>query len=297
MDIALVLQLILSGLQSGSIYTPMALGIVLLYRTSRVLNFAHGEFALLAAFLAFTLTSSLQLPVILSFVVGLAASGIVAGAFYFFILRRAKAQDAMGLLILTLGFSLFANGGLALIWGTSNKEPVRLLDPLATWSFGSSSAPVVLSQNAVLTAVIGFVLMIALYFFVQRSRIGLAMRAVSQNPQVAKALGIPVNTVLVSSWVVAAILGGAAALLFAPTTQLSPNLMLDPLNKGFAAAVLGGITSLPGAVLGGYILGIVETIVGYINPVFKLALAFVLIIVVLVVRPEGLLGERESKRA
>ena len=294
MNLQTLAQLVQGGIQSGSVYTLMALGIVLLYRTSRVLNFAHGEFALLAAFVAYTLTSSLNLPVLLSFAVGLAGSGVAAGAFYFFLLRRAKAQDAMGLLILTLGFSLFANGGLALLWGSSSKEPPRLIDPLATWPLGGG---VVISQNAVLTAAVGLVLMIALYLFVQRSRMGLAMRAVAQNPSVAKALGIPVNTVLISSWVVAGTLGGAAALLFAPTAQLSPNLMLDPLNKGFAAAVLGGITSLPGAVLGGYILGIVEAIVGYINPVFKLTLAFVLIVVVLVVRPEGLLGERESKRA
>ena len=294
MNLQTLAQLVQGGIQSGSVYTLMALGIVLLYRTSRVLNFAHGEFALLAAFVAYTLTSSLELPVLLSFAVGLVGSGIAAGAFYFFLLRRAKAQDAMGLLILTLGFSLFANGGLALLWGSNSKEPPRLIDPLATWPLGGG---VVISQNAVLTAVVGLVLMIALYIFVQRSRMGLAMRAVAQNPSVAKALGIPVNTVLISSWVVAGTLGGAAALLFAPTAQLSPNLMLDPLNKGFAAAVLGGITSLPGAVLGGYVLGIVEAIVGYINPVFKLTLAFVLIVVVLIVRPEGLLGERESKRA
>ena len=123
------------------------------------------------------------------------------------------------------------------------------------------------------------------------------MRAVAQNPEVAKALGIPVTTVLISTWAVAAVLGGAAAILFAPTTTLTPNLMLDPLNKGFAAAVLGGMTSLPGAVLGGYILGIAEAIVGYVSPTFKLTLAFVIIIAVLVVRPEGLLGEKESKRA
>jgi branched-chain amino acid transport system permease protein len=293
MDLSLIAQLVLSGIQSGSIYALMGLGIVLLYRTSRVLNFAHGELALLASFVSFSLTSSLQLPVLLSFAVGLLASAVVAGAFYFFVMRRAKAQDAMGLLILTLGFSLFANGGLSLLWGVDGKRAPALLDPIATWSLGS----LVISQNAVLTAVIGFALMAALYVFVQRSRIGLAMRAVSQNPEVARALGIPVNTVLVSSWAVAAMLGAAAALLYAPTTLLTPNLMLDPLNKGFAAAVLGGITSLPGAVLGGYILGIVETVVGYINPVFKLALAFILIIVVLVFRPEGLLGEKESKRA
>jgi branched-chain amino acid transport system permease protein len=155
----------------------------------------------------------------------------------------------------------------------------------------------VISRIAVITVLVGLILMGLLWVFVSRSKVGLAMRAVAQNPEVAKALGIPVSTVLISTWAVAAALGGAAALLLAPTVTLNPNLMIDPLNKGFAAAVLGGITSLPGAVLGGYLLGIAEAIVGYISPAFKLTLAFVIIIAVLVVRPEGLLGERETRRA
>jgi branched-chain amino acid transport system permease protein len=269
------------------------LGIVLLYRTSRVLNFGHGELALVACFLAFTLTSSLGWPLIAAFLTGLAAAAVVASAFYFFVVRRAKAQDPMGLLILTLGFSLFANGAISLIWGVDSKQAPGFVDVIATWNVGG----VVIAQNAVLIAVVGLVLMLGLYVFVQKSKIGLAMRAVSQNPEVAKALGIPVNVVLVSSWAVAAILGGAAALLFAPATTLTPNLMIDPLNKGFAAAVLGGITSLPGAVVGGYLLGVVESFVGFWSPAFKLTLAFVLVIAVLVLRPEGLLGEKESRRA
>ena len=123
------------------------------------------------------------------------------------------------------------------------------------------------------------------------------MRAVSQNPEVAKALGIPVNVVLVSSWAVAAILGTVAALLLTPAITLNPNSMLDPLNKAFAAAVIGGMTSLPGAVVGGYLLGIIESYVGNFVPQFKLALAFILVIVVLVFRPHGLLGEKETRRA
>jgi branched-chain amino acid transport system permease protein len=287
----LLLQLVLAGIQVGSIYALVALGIVLLYRTSRVLNFAHGELALLASFMSFTLVSNLGWNIFLAYAVSLLLSAAVAALFYLLVVRRAKASDPMGLLILTLGFSLFSNGLISLIWGTDNKQAPSPVDVIATIP-GTS-----ISQIAILTAVVGLLLMLGLWLFVQKSRIGLAMRAVAQNPEVAKALGIPVRTVLFSTWAVAAILGGAAALLFAPTTTLSPNLMLDPLNKGFAAAVLGGISSLPGAVLGGYVLGVAEAIVGYISPTFKLTLAFVIIILVLIVRPEGLLGEKESKRA
>jgi branched-chain amino acid transport system permease protein len=293
MTLEQAIRLLIIGIEIGSIYALVALSVVLLYRTSRVLNFGQGELALLACFLTFTLTSRLGVPLWLSFLAGLAASAVAAGAFYFFLMRRAKAQDPMGLLILTLGFSLFANGGISLIFGVDNKQMPGFVDVIETWQIGGFT----IAKNSVLIAVAGLLMMAGLYWFVQKSKIGLAMRAVSQNPEVAKALGIPVNVVLVSSWAVAAILGSAAALLLAPAISLNPSFMLDPLNKGFAAAVVGGMTSLPGAVLGGYLLGVIETYVGNFVPAFKLALAFILVILVLVFRPHGLLGEKETRRA
>jgi branched-chain amino acid transport system permease protein len=293
MSLEQAIRLLIIGIEIGSIYALVALSVVLLYRTSRVLNFGQGELALLACFLTFTLTSRLGVPLWLSFLAGLAASAVAAGAFYFFLMRRAKAQDPMGLLILTLGFSLFANGGISLVFGVDNKQMPGFVDVIETWQIGGFA----IAKNSVLIAVAGLFFMAGLYWFVQKSKIGLAMRAVSQNPEVAKALGIPVNVVLVSSWAVAAILGSAAALLLAPAISLNPSFMLDPLNKGFAAAVVGGMTSLPGAVLGGYLLGVIETYVGNFVPAFKLALAFILVILVLVFRPHGLLGEKETRRA
>jgi branched-chain amino acid transport system permease protein len=293
MTLEQAIRLLIIGIEIGSIYALVALSVVLLYRTSRVLNFGQGELALLACFLTFTLTSRMGVPLWLSFLAGLAASAVAAGAFYFFLMRRAKAQDPMGLLILTLGFSLFANGGISLLFGVDNKQMPGFVDVIETWQIGGFA----IAKNSVLIAVAGLVMMAGLYWFVQKSKIGLAMRAVSQNPEVAKALGIPVNVVLVSSWAVAAILGSAAALLLAPAISLNPSFMLDPLNKGFAAAVVGGMTSLPGAVLGGYLLGVIETYVGNFVPAFKLALAFILVILVLVFRPHGLLGEKETRRA
>jgi branched-chain amino acid transport system permease protein len=292
MSLEQAIRLLIIGIEVGSIYALVALSVVLLYRTSKVLNFGQGEFSLLGCFMAFTLTSRLGFPLWLSFLLGLLASAVVAGGFYAFLMRRAKAQDPMGLLILTLGFSLFANSALSLLFGVDNKQMPGFVDVIDTWVIAGFTV----SKNSVLIAVMGFIMMLALYLFVQKSKIGLAMRAVSQNPEVAKALGIPVNTVLISSWAAAAILGSVAALLLTPAITLNPNAMLDPLNKAFAAAVIGGMTSLPGAVLGGYLLGIIESYVGNFAPQFKLALAFVLVIVVLVVRPHGLLGEKETRR-
>ncbi len=292
MSLEQAIRLLIIGVEVGSIYALVALSVVLLYRTSKVLNFGQGEFSLFGCFLAFTLTSRFGFPLWLAFLLGLLASALVAGGFYAFLMRRAKAQDPMGLLILTLGFGLFANSALSLLFGVDNKQMPGFVDVIDTWTLAGFTV----SKNSILIAAMGFVMMLALYVFVQKSKIGLAMRAVSQNPEVAKALGIPVNTVLISSWAAAAILGTVAALLLTPAITLNPNAMLDPLNKAFAAAVIGGMTSLPGAVLGGYLLGIIESYVGNFVPQFKLALAFVLVIVVLVVRPHGLLGEKETRR-
>lgn len=292
MSLEQAVRLLIIGIEVGSIYALVALSVVLLYRTSKVLNFGQGEFSLLGCFMAFTLASRLGFPLWLAFLLGLLASALVAGGFYAFLMRRAKAQDPMGLLILTLGFGLFANSALSLLFGVDNKQMPGFVDVIDTWVIAGFTV----SKNSVLIAVMGFIMMLALYVFVQKTKIGLAMRAVSQNPEVAKALGIPVNTVLISSWAAAAILGSVAALLLTPAITLNPNAMLDPLNKAFAAAVIGGMTSLPGAVLGGYLLGIIESYVGNFVPQFKLALAFVLVIVVLVVRPHGLLGEKETRR-
>jgi branched-chain amino acid transport system permease protein len=293
MSLEQAIRLLIIGVEVGSIYALVALSVVLLYRTSRVLNFGQGELSLLGCFLAFTLTTRLGFPLWVAFLMGLVSSAVVAGLFYFFLMRRAKAQDPMGLLILTLGFSLFASGGVSLLFGVDNKQMPGFVDVIDTWTIAGFT----IAKNSVLIAVAGFVMMALLYLFVQKSKIGLAMRAVSQNPEVAKALGIPVNVVLVSSWAVAAILGTVAALLLTPAITLNPNSMLDPLNKAFAAAVIGGMTSLPGAVVGGYLLGIIESYVGNFVPQFKLALAFILVIVVLVFRPHGLLGEKETRRA
>jgi branched-chain amino acid transport system permease protein len=287
-----LLPYIFSGIQVGSIYALVALGVVLLYRTSKVLNFAQGDFSLVAAFIAFSLVS-LSLPLPLALPLALLAAGGLAAGFYYLLVRKAKANNPLGLLVLTLGFTLFANGVISQLWGTDSKQAPTLVSVTDTVAV----AGVNVSLISLVTAAVGFFLMLVLYFFMQHTKIGLAMRAVSQNPDGARSLGIPVPLVLAATWGLSAMLGGAAALLFAPTATLNPNLMFDPVNKGFAAAVLGGITSLPGAVLGGYLLGMAEILVGaYISLEFKLSLAFVIIIVVLIVKPEGLLGEPERRR-
>jgi branched-chain amino acid transport system permease protein len=288
------LQYSLTGLSAGSLYALVALGVVLIYRSTRVLNFAHGDVATLGTFVAFSLLSDkFSFPVAL--VLSLAAGAAVGITFYFVVLVKAQRRGAnlLGMIILTLGLALIIQGLVVWKWGA---EPVALPFPISdtkTYKMGA----VVVSQLSLATMAAGLVGSLLLYLLVQRTRLGLAMRATSENVMAAQTLGIPTRMVLSVSWGVASALGVVAGIFLAPALLLDPFFMLDPFLKGFAAAVLGGLNSLPGAVLGALILGVAESLTGaYLTIQFKNTLAFVIIIVVLLIRPEGLLGKEFKER-
>lgn len=288
------LQYALTGVSAGSLYALVALGIVLIYRSTRVLNFAHGDVATLATFVAFSLLSHRY-----SFGVALAGSLLVGAAvgvaFYFGVLVKAQRQGAnlLGMVILTLGLALIIQGVVVYVWGA---EPVSLPFPISdTKTY--QVAGVVVSQLALATIAAGVVGSLGLYLLVQRTPVGLAMRATSENVMAAQTLGIPTRLVLGVAWGAASMLGVVAGIFLAPALLLDPFFMLDPFLKGFAAAVLGGLNSLPGAVVGALILGVAESLAGaYLTIQFKNTLAFLIIIVVLLVRPEGLLGREFKER-
>jgi branched-chain amino acid transport system permease protein len=287
-------QYTLTGLSAGSLYALVALGLVLIYRSTRVLNFAHGDVATVATFVAFSLLSRQY-----SFGVALAASLGVGAAiglvFYFGVLVPAQRQGAnlLGMVILTLGLALIVQGVVVYVWGA---EPLSLPFPISdtrTYAVG----PVVVSQLSLATMAAGVVGSALLYLLVQKTRLGLAMRATSENVMAAQTLGIPTRLVLGVAWAVACALGVIAGVFLAPALLLDPFFMLDPFLKGFAAAVLGGLNSLPGAIVGALLLGVAESLTGaYMTIAFKNTLAFVIIIVVLLVRPEGLLGKELKER-
>ncbi len=287
-----VLQVLVSGATIGSVYALVALGLVLLYRTTRILNFAHGDIGVAATFVAYTLFTSLNLPFGLSFLLALVAAAAIGALIYLLAVRPAKNRSELGLLILTLGIALALGGLDALLFGTDNKNvPTLVPDEIVRFAGASFSVA------SLVTAGFGLVLMLGLWALLSFTKLGVAMRAVAQREDVAEAMGLPVRVVLMATWAAAAVLAAAAALLFAPTTLLNPTMMLDPLSKGFVAAVIGGMNSLPGAVLGGYVLGILELVVGiYLSLEFKASFAFLAVIVVLVTRPHGLLGRPEVKR-
>jgi len=288
------LQYALTGLAAGSLYALVALGLVLIHRSARVLNFAHADMATLGTFVAFALVTR-GVPLWAALPLALLAGGLVAVLFYFGAVVPAvrKGANPLGLVILTLGLALILQGFTVWGWGA---EPDRFPFPLSdskVWQVG----PVFVSELAVGTLAAGAVAGLLLYLLTQRTRLGLAMRATSENLAAAQTLGIPTRAVLAFSWGTAAALAVVGGVFLAPALLLDPFFMLDPMFKGLAAAVLGGLNSLPGAVLGSLILGVAESLFGgYVALEFKSSLAFVLIVAVLLVRPEGLLGKEFQER-
>src|SRR5437764_5186960 len=266
------LQYAVTGLSAGSLYALVALGLVLIYRSTRVLSFAHGELATLGTFAAFALLSRGQ-SFWLAFPVGLLTGAAAALLFYFGALAPAQHKGAspLGQVILTIGLALILQGTVVYFFGT---EPDRMPFPLSD-SDARRIGPVYVSDLSLGALAAGLCGSLALYFVVQRTKLGLALRAVSENLLAAQTLGIPTRRVLAFAWAVAAALGVIAGLFLAPALLLDPFFMLDPFLKGFAASVLGGLGSLPGAVAGGLLLGVAESLAGaYAGIEFKKTLAF-----------------------
>lgn len=288
------IQYVFSGLSTGSIYALVALGLALIYRSTRILNFAHGDIATVGTFVAFTLLG-MNLTPLISLPLAILSGCVLAMLFYFIILVPAQRRNAtsLGQIILTLGLGLILQGLISYIWGTDTKTLAFPLSDTKVWEFGG----VVISELSMGTFVIGLLGCGLLNSLVQKTRLGIAMRATSENLAAAQTLGIPTRWILGLSWGLAASLGVLAGLFLTPALLLDPFFMMEPFIKGFAAAILGGLQSLPGAILGGLILGVAESLTGgYISVALKNTLAFLIIIVVLLVRPEGLLGKEFKER-
>ncbi len=285
-------QFVVNGLAAGVLYALVAMGIVLLYRTARVLNFAHGDLAALGTLVAFTVAAERQAPFGAAVVAALAASAAAAALFYGVVVRHARDASPLAQSIMTLGLALLLSGTAVAVWGTDIKAMPFPLSPARVYRLGG----IVVSELHLGSVAAATALMGALYGLVQRSRWGLAMRAISQDPVAARLVGVRSRRVLAASWAMSGAMGAAAGLLLSPITLVDPFFMLNPFLKGFAAAVMGGLDSPPGAVVGGVMLGVLESVLaGYVSMAFKSTLAFVMIVLVLMVRPEGILG-REFKR-
>ena len=281
----------MNGLAVGAIYGLTALGFVLIYKATEVVNFAQGDLLVLGAFIAWTLIVPLGLPYILAFVLTVATMALIGAGLDRFLMRAIIGQPHFAGIMLTIGLAFSIRGIASLIWGPHERG---LPTPYA-------QEPHVIAglrmQEATIAIAAGTAILCALlYLFFRRTRLGIAMQAASQNQLAAYLMAIPVKSVFTLTWAIAAAVSAIAGILIAPLLAVELNLWIIVL-KGFAAAVLGGFGSIPGAILGGLLIGVAEQIVGvYVDPNAKGITAYVVLLLVLFVFPRGLLGEPLAKR-
>jgi len=286
------LQMIVSGIAVGSSYALMGLAMVIIYKTSEVPNFAQGEMALITSFFAMMLMTSFGINVYFAFLMALVFAAILGCILEFAILRRAKEPNVLGMIVITIGIEMVLLGFVSWKFGAEQKTMPFPLGPYDSFIVGD----IFITKLEVLTLVTALILMVLLFLFFRFSKLGLAMKATQQNSMAAQIVGVRTNRVMMLTWGMSSMVGAVAGLLISPTI-MHPFMMWDPMLKGFAAAVMGGMTSLPGAVIAAYILGIIENLFGgYVSIEFKTVVAFVIIVLVLCIKPSGLFARHYVKK-
>ncbi|MEN9397334.1 MAG: hypothetical protein RLZ81_1864 [Pseudomonadota bacterium] len=288
-----VLQLLISGIAQGCIYGLIALGFVLIYKATETVSFAQGELMMLGAFVGLAAMTMLGFPywlAVLSSIVGMALFGI---ALERLVIRPILGQPAFSIVMLTIGVGYVARGLITMIpnIGTETHTlPVPYKDEI--WNL----AGLVLNVEQMAVIAVTTVLCALLFALFRYSKLGIAMQAASQNQLAAYYMGIPVQRLNGIAWGLAAAVAAVAGLLLAPITFVHANMGFIGL-KAFPAAVVGGFGSLPGAIVGGLVIGVVESLSGFYLPDgFKDTAAYIVVLVMLVVKPNGLFGEQLRKK-
>ncbi len=287
------LQLIASGIAQGCIYGLIALGFVLIYKATETVNFAQGDLMMVGGFLGLTGTMALGLPFWAAFVAALVVMMFFGMALERAVLRPLLGQPAFTVVMATIGIGFLARGLVTMIpeWGTDTHVlPVPYKDEIV------QVGGLVLSMEHLVIIAVTALLILGLYLLFKHTKIGIAMQATSQNQLAAFYMGIPVRRINMLIWGISAAVSACAGLLLAPITFVHANMGFIGL-KAFPAAVVGGFGSIPGALVGGLIIGIVETLAGFYLPEgFKDIAAYIVVLVMLAVKPNGLFGENLRKK-
>jgi branched-chain amino acid transport system permease protein len=287
--------LVATGLTTGAIYALIALGIVIVYRATNVVNFAHGEMFMLAGFLAWTAHVTFKLPYVLSLLVSVlltfAISTLIYNAAYKPLMRY---KDLNPILLVMVGVSFVLRGIARDIWG--GKGDYLTFPPLVSPEPIQFGGVMILSQQlVVLVAAVG--VMILLLVLLRYTRFGLFMQATADNAKAARLVGLRVDRVYMYTFGIGAAVAAISAVLMAPLIILNPDMGFSLFIKGFASAVLGGLNSIPGAIIGGVILGLTEQLAaGYIDPGLQEVAAFLVIFLVMMIVPTGLFGEKRTRK-
>ena len=286
-------QLIIEGLAMGACYGLFGLAVVIIYKTSEVVNFAAGEMAMFSTFIAFHVLTFYNYPFWLAFLIALVFAALLGVFIEYFFLRPAKNPTLLSLIVITLGAEMLLMGLASGKWGAEQQQfslPV---------SYKVTYEPIkgfIISEWAVAVFIVAAFIMTFLFLFFKYTKLGTAMRATQQNKHAAKIMGIQTDHVFAFAWAFSSVIGLIAALLLSAKAILDPQFMMEPFLRAFAAAVLGGLMSVPGVLIGGAILGLLENFFGYAWPVWKPITAFVVIVLVLCIRPSGLFAKHYIKK-
>ena len=289
---SLFVSQLFNGLQTGSVYALVALGYSMVYGIILLLNFAHGDIIMVGAYTAFYAMTAFHLHPILSVVLAVVTSTLLGVVIEKVAYTPLRSAPRLSLLITAIGISFLLENGAQLLFGADTKSMDTLVP--GNVSFGT----VTISYTAILTIIVAVIAMVALTLLVQKTKLGKAMRAVSEDMGAAQLMGISLNKTISFTFAVGSALAGIGSVLYlCAYSQASPTMGSMLGLKAFVAAVLGGIGSIPGAMIGGFAIGLLEALVAAVGlSVWKDAVVFAILIVVLLVKPSGIMGHPVTEK-
>ncbi len=287
-----LLQYTINGISIGTIYAIIALGYTMVYGIAKMLNFAHGDVIMIGGFMAYTVISRLGLPELVAVPIAMLVCMILGMTIEGLAYRPLRGSPSLAVLITAIGVSIFLQNSALQIW---NADPKIYAGSSANISLFGGALNI--SGDAPMNIAVALVIMIALTICTNRTRMGKAMRAVSEDRDAAQLMGINVNKTISVTFAIGSGLAAVAGVLLWHKTNLEPTFGAMPGIKAFTAAVLGGVGSMPGAMLGGVLLGLVETLSkAYISTQFSDAIVFSVLIIILLVKPTGILGKKIQEK-
>ena len=283
------LQYLVNGISIGSVYAIIALGYTMVYGIAKMLNFAHGDVIMVGAYISFCATNYLNLPVWVSILAAMAVCTVLGIIIEGLAYKPLRGTSSLAVLITAIGVSYFLQNAAQLLWGSAPKNFTSIITFAPIKLFNGQ---LTITGEVLLTVAASVVIMIGLTLFTGKTRMGKAMRAVSEDRDAAQLMGINVNRTISMTFAIGSALAAVAGVLLCSTVPiLQPTTGSMPGIRAFTAAVFGGIGSIPGAMLGGILLGIIETMTkAYLSTQFSDAIVFLVLIVVLLVKPAGLMG-------
>ena len=290
-----LIQYLINGISIGAVYAIIALGYTMVYGIAKMLNFAHGDVIMVGAYISFCVTNYMGLPAVVSIVAAMAVCTLLGILIEGLAYKPLRGVPSLAVLITAIGVSYFLQNAAQLIWGRAPKNFTSIVTFDALKLFGGQ---VVVTGEVLLTVAASVIIMIGLTWFTGNTKTGKAMRAVSEDRDAAQLMGINVNRTISTTFAIGSALAAVAGVLLCSTVPtLMPTTGSMPGIRAFTAAVFGGIGSIPGAMLGGVLLGIIETFSkAYLATEFSDAIVFLVLIIVLLVKPAGLLGKQIQEK-